>query len=125
MIGGSQLERKKRGVIYVIIGVLILLLFLPFSPSAASSQLSFVVFIVALEAIIIELWVLAPALAPIWKKRTLKFVVGILLCIFGVVLAMQESIHYRDISFLPLSAGITVLIISAFIEIVLLRYQSD
>jgi glucose/mannose transport system permease protein len=58
---------KKRGTIGVIIGILVLLLFLPFSPSSASSQLSFVFFIAALGAIIIELWILAPTLAPVWK----------------------------------------------------------
>ena len=60
-------KMKKRGAVGVIIGILVLLLFLPFSPSAASSQLSFVFFLAALGAIIIELWMLAPALAPVWK----------------------------------------------------------
>jgi hypothetical protein len=112
-------------MIWVVIGALILLLFLPFSPSAASSQLGFVFFLAAQGAIIIKLWMPAPALVPFWKKSLLKFYVGILLCIFGIALAVQESIHYRDISFLPLSAGITVLIISAFREIVRIRYKSD
>jgi hypothetical protein len=120
---GGQLESKKLGLICAVIGALVLLLFLPFSPPAASSQLSFVFFLAALGVIIIELWMLAPALAPFWKKYLIKFYVGILLCIFGVALAIQESIHYRDISFLPLSAGITVLIISIFREIVRIRSQ--
>jgi len=61
-------KTKKRGIISVIIGLLVLLLFLPFSPSDTSSQLSFVLLIVAIEALIIELSILAPVLAPIWKK---------------------------------------------------------
>ncbi len=67
-------KSKKRGIIGIIIGILVLLLFLPFSPSSASSQLSFVFFIAALGAIIIELWILAPTLAPVWKTigRLLK-----------------------------------------------------
>jgi hypothetical protein len=112
-------------VIWVVIGALILLLFLPFSPPAASSQLGFVFFLAALGAILIELWMLVPDPALFWKKYLIKFYVGILLCIFGVALAIQESIHYQDISFLPLSAGITVLIISAFREIVRIRSKSD
>ena len=111
------MESKKRVIIGVIIGILILLLFLPFSPSAASSQLSFAVFLAVLGAVIIGLWILAFALAPIWKNPLFKFVVGILLCIFGGALAMHGSIHYRDISFLPISLGLTVLFISAFREI--------
>ena len=114
------MKSKKRGIIGVIIGILVLLLFLPFSPSTSSSQLSFVFFLAALGAIIIELWILVPALAPIWKgkKPLFKFVIGILLCIVGVALAIHESINYRDISFLPISAGVTILLISAFREIV-------
>lgn len=57
------------------------------------------------------------------KRYLIKFIVGIILCIAGVVLALHESIHYRDISFVPLSAGITILIISAFREIVRIRAE--
>jgi len=48
------------------------------------------------------------------KRFLFKFSVGILLIILGLVFAMHESIHYRDISFLPLSLGVTVLLISLF-----------
>lgn len=107
---------KKRGAIGVIMGILVLLLFLPLSPSAASSQPGFVLFAAALGAVVVESWALAPALAPVWKKPLLKFTVGTLLCASGAALAIQESVHYRDISPLPLSLGLAVLSISFFAE---------
>jgi len=51
------------------------------------------------------------------KKFLFQFSAGILLIILGIILAMHGSIHYRDISFLPMSLGVVVLFISLFREL--------
>jgi len=49
------------------------------------------------------------------SKGGLLVISGLLLIIFGLTLATQGSV--RDLSGVPISAGVTILLISAFIKI--------
>lgn len=51
------------------------------------------------------------------RRSKLKFSIAILLIVIGIVLAMHGSIHYRDISFLPMCLGMAILFISIFAEV--------